>query len=91
MQVDAKLSSGLMLQRYLVGSYAYYILNETIMPDTEYDMLAKDLLKDWDTFTHRHKYLVNKEDLEAGTLYQLKEKDYPRIVKGCAIMLINKK
>lgn len=53
-----------------------------MMSDTEYDDIAKELLKNWDIFEHRHKYLITKGDLEAGTLYTLTEDKYPEIVKG---------
>ncbi len=81
---------GLKLQRYLMGSYAYYILNETIMPDVEYDMISKELLEGYDTFEHRHKYLISKDDLQAGSLYHIKEAEYPNIVKGAVRERLNK-
>ncbi len=71
-----------MLQRYLMASYGYYIHNISIMADEEFDKLAKDLLKEWGTFEHQHKHLVTKSDLRAGTLYALKEEEYPAMIKG---------
>jgi len=73
---------GRCLARYLMASYAYYILDETIMPDHEYDALARTLLEGWDRFEHMHKHLVREDDLRAGTLYRLTAKDYPGMVKG---------
>ncbi len=73
---------GKLLQKYLMASYAYYILHKSPMPDEEYDQVAKLLLKYWDEFEHQHKYLITKEDLEAGTLYHLRANDYPRMVIG---------
>lgn len=70
------------LQRYLMASYAYYILSDNLMSDTEYDQLGRYLLDHYDQFEHQHKHLVTKGDLEAGTLFALKEEDYPRIVEG---------
>lgn len=84
------LSPGLALQQYLLASYAYYIRDKSIYPDEYYDALAKFLLTSWDTFEHRHKYLVTREDLEAGTLYHLKEHDYPSIVRNSAERLLRK-
>lgn len=86
--IDLKLR----FQRFLMASYAYYH-NGTpfkIMTDEEYDLTAKDLLDNWDTFEHQHKYLITKEDLECGSLYALKKQDYPRMVVGAVNMYHNK-
>lgn len=72
------------LQKYLMASYLYYIRYQSVMPDSEYDALAKQLLEQWDTFDHAHKFLVTPEDLKAGTLYSLKDEQYPMIVKCAA-------
>jgi len=78
------------LQKYLMASYAYYIRYASVMPDAEYDMLAKVLRTAWPYFDHQHKHLVTLEDLNAGTLFRLKEEDYPMIVKQAAEMWIRK-
>jgi len=83
------LTTGQVLQRFLMCSYMYYIKSKAVLPDEEYDQMAKRLLKEWDTFEHPHKYLVTKEDLEAGTLYALKESDYPQIVMGGAYLMLD--
>jgi len=72
------------LQKYLMASYLYYIRYQSVMPDAEYDQLAKDLLEGWNNFKHQHKHLVSKEDLKAGTLFALKDDDYPLMVKAAA-------
>jgi len=73
---------GKLLQRYLMASYAYYILNMSLMGDDEYDQIAKLLFKYYDEFEHQHKYLVTKDDLSATTLYALRTNDYPLMVRG---------
>lgn len=77
-------------QMFLVASYAYYLRHVSLMSDESYDKIAKALLTNWDTFEHQHKYLVTKEDLQAGTLYALKAKDYPLIIRTCAELRIRK-
>ena len=67
----------------------YYIRCRAVLPDEEYDQMAKELLKNWDMFEHQHKYLVTKEDLEAGTLFTLKETDYPKVVIGGAKLMLD--
>jgi len=74
------------LQKYLMASYLYYIRYQSVMPDSEYDEMAKVLLEQWDMFEHQHKHLVTPEDLKAGTLFRLRDEDYPLIVKCAADM-----
>ena len=66
------------IAKYLMCSYAYYVEANPLMSDAEFDQLAKDILKDWDTIEHQHKHLISKHDLEAGTYLG----KYPTIVKG---------
>jgi hypothetical protein len=68
---------------YLIAAYAYYILDESLIQDNEFDTMAKELLASYDEIEHRHKYLISKEELTAGTLLLAKEK-YPLIVASVA-------
>ncbi len=72
---------------YLITAYAYYILDESLIQDHEFDSMAKELLEKYDSIEHRHKPLISKEDLAAGTLL-LAEEDYPLIVKDIANELV---
>jgi hypothetical protein len=67
--------------RYLLSSYLYYVEGRSILTDSEFDALCKELLERWDEVTHRHKHLTSREDLEAGTGYAIQ---YPSIVIGAA-------
>lgn len=69
---------------YLMLSYLYYIEDVSIWLDTEYDKLCKRILEQYDNLEHRHKHLVDKGSLRAGTAYQLKIEDYPQVVIGAA-------
>lgn len=53
----------------------YYKLNESIISDSEYDKLCKDLLADWDNIDSNYKHLVSPSALLAGTGYSIDE--YP--------------
>jgi hypothetical protein len=75
---------------YLITAYAYYILDESLIQDNEFDTMAKDLLASYDTITHRHKSLISKEDLVAGSLLLAKE-DYPLIAVSVAEQLVGSK
>jgi len=72
---------------YLMAAYTYYHLDESIITDAEFDRMAKELLKDYDTIEHRHKHLISKEELKAGTLL-LPADQYPGITRGAAIHLL---
>lgn len=52
---------------YLILSYAYYKLNKSLVSDGQFDLLCKTLLDNFDSFEHKYKHLVTKDDLEAGT------------------------
>ena len=66
------------IAKYLMGAYAYYELDKPLISDTEFDLLAKDILNNWDNIEHLHKYLLTKDMLEAGTYLG----EYPNMVKG---------
>lgn len=76
------------IKQYLIHSYLYYILIESVIPDGEYDLLARGLLEDWDTIEHKYKHLVRKTDLRCGTLFNLSEDKYPDEIKTEARLLL---
>ena len=63
---------------YLMGAYAYYVEDDPIMSDWDFDMLAKKILDEYDTLSHPHLHLLSKDDLRAGTYLG----EYPLIVQG---------
>jgi len=76
--------------RYLVHSYIYYQLDNSVISDGKYDKMAKYILEHWDDLEHPHKHLISKDALQAGT-FLLSEDDYPTIVKDTAKMMKNGK
>jgi len=54
-----------------MSSYAYYKLNESLLSDEVFDKMCKWMLENWDNVEHRHKSLVNKESLSAGTGFDI--------------------
>jgi len=76
--------------KYLVHSYIYYQLDNSVISDGEYDKLAKYILEHWDDLEHPHKHLISKDALQAGTML-LKDDEYPTIVKDTARMVKNNK
>ena len=63
---------------YLMAAYAYYEEDSPLISDSLFDKLARKLLKCWDDVEHRHKELLSKDMLEAGTYIG----EYPSMVSG---------
>ena len=80
-------NDGVLVQWYLILSYAYYIEDLSLVTDTEYDNICRRLLDKFDEIEHHHKHLISKDDLEAGTGFALSKEDYPQIVIGAAKQL----
>ena len=72
---------------YIMAAYAYYVNDDPIISDSLYDSLAKQLLNHYDEIHHHHKYLISKEQLEAGTCLIT----YPSIIEGAVKELKNGK
>ena len=72
---------------YLMYSYAYYKENESLISDTEYDDICKQIIDKWDNITHWHKSLLTLDALKAGTGYDI---EYPNRVISAAKTLIEK-
>lgn len=79
-----------MVPWYLLASYLYYHKDESLLTDNTFDKLCVDLLDNYESITHIHKHLINKEDLKAGSCF-LKEEEYPLIVKYTADSMIKGK
>lgn len=71
-------NSNMLVPFYLMCSYAYYEEDNPIVSDAFYDKLARKLLKEYDDIDHRHKDLIDKDALEAGSFLG----KYPSIVQG---------
>ncbi len=69
----------------LMASYLYYCHDVAMMPDEEFDKLCKLLLEHLDELTHPHEFLLGREALEAGSLYYMREHDYPPMVCMAAV------
>ena len=69
---------------YLMLSYLYYEKDITLIDDTEFDQMCKTLLEKYDEVEHMHKHLVKKENLTAGTGYDIK---YTNMIKDSAMEL----
>ena len=66
------------IAKYLMCAYAYYVEDDPLISDAEFDELAKFIHKNWDAIDHPHKDLIIPNDLLAGTYLG----KYPSMVKG---------
>lgn len=69
---------------YLMTSYMYYHLNESVVSDETFDALCGTLIREWFEIEHPHKHLIDRTDLEAGTGFGWKLDHYPLMVRGAA-------
>lgn len=83
-----KTSKNMVIPWILLSSYSYYILHRGLLEDTTFDNMCKYLFDNWDSLDHVHKYLIQKEDMQNGSLYHLKAEDYPSMVRGSALKLM---
>ena len=82
-----KNNPNMLVPYYLMYSYAYYKENESLISDTEYDDICKQIIDKWDNITHWHKSLLTLDALKAGTGYDI---EYPNRVISAAKTLIEK-
>ena len=64
------------VHRYMMCSYAYYQMDESLIPDAEFDALANQLLEEYDKWKE-HPHCPTEDDLRAGTYLG----EYPDIVR----------
>jgi hypothetical protein len=71
------------IKNYLIHSYLYYELDESIISDTEFDCLCQRLDMNWPNQQSVYKKYISKADLKAGTGFSLfydpktGRRDYP--------------
>ena len=66
------------IAKYLMCAYAYYVEDDPLISDAEFDELSKFILEHYNAIDHPHKHLITKEDLTAGTYLGT----YPAMVIG---------
>jgi NAD-dependent DNA ligase len=75
-----------LVSQYLIHSYLYYVLDDSVITDIEFDKICRLLLIHYDELTHENKKLVAKDALESGSGYDI-QRYCPRRVKMIAIRL----
>ena len=74
---------------WLIHSYLYYVLGQSVITDGEFDYIAEQIKKNWSKIEHRHKYLLDKDFLKSA--YYLPKSKYPEIIKSCAQSILSGK
>ena len=76
-KTTARNRHGTPVAMYMMAAYAYYVEDDPIMDDWSFDMLAKQILEDYETHS-KHPHCPSQDDLRAGTYLG----EYPLIVRG---------
>lgn len=77
------LSDHVLVPWYLMGAYAYGVLDQELISDGLFDRICRDLDARWDAVEHPHKHLIDRSALKAGTSYYLSTAgDFPGMVRG---------
>lgn len=81
-----KNSPRLAVSWWLMASYAYYLLDETIISDECFDYLTVLIGENYEEIEHVNKGLVTMDRLSCGSAYDLRI--YPNRVMSCATRLV---
>lgn len=73
------------VQWILMCSYIYYIKSSQLISNQRFDKLIEILKSEWNSINHRHKYLISENNLNTFSLFNLKEEDYPQIIRHAAL------
>lgn len=80
---------GALVSWYLMASWGYYHRDLSLISDGLFDELCVQLIASWDKVQyHPHAKVLDIEALRAGTGYQIKEADYPMIVRSAVRFLV---
>lgn len=73
---------------YLMASFLYYHREISLFSDRDYDLLCKRLKSRWNSLPHhRHKRIIDRSALSAGTGYYIRVEEYPYITQSAALQL----
>lgn len=88
-----KFSNDKLCRLYLIHSYLYYVLDNSVITDESFDCICKELLKRFKGLKNEklgdidlHKF-ITIDNLEAGTGYSLAFSELPKRVIDCAMIL----
>ncbi len=73
---------------WLMSAFMYEVENDPFLSDACFDWLSGELLAKWDQVEHRHKHLIDREALRAGTGLAADLRNLPTIIKHAAQHLV---
>lgn len=79
-------SKNLAVSWWLMGSYAYYYLDETIISDEFFDYLTVLIRENYDEIVHVNKDLITEDRLTCGSAFDLRI--YPTRVMSCTQQIL---
>lgn len=85
--IDWGMPLGGKLQIYLMTSFLYYYMNRSLITDSDFDRLCRELVEGWRGLYHQHKHVTDIEQLRAGTGYAIK---YPAMVRNAAMYMLER-
>lgn len=72
---------------FLMASWLYYHADVSLLTDALYDELAAGIDEFWDQLEHRHKVIIDRDSLKAGTLFAVPDEAYPTLLVSSACHL----
>lgn len=75
---------------WLMAAFMYEVENDPFLSDGCFDWMSAELLAKWDQVEHRHKRLIDREALRAGTGLAADLQNLPTLVKDAARHLVSK-
>lgn len=70
---------------FLITSYARCVHRLQLVSDEMHSRLEAELVQNWYGITHKHKGLIEFDDLVAGR-FQLSAREYPAVIRSAAQM-----
>lgn len=88
MAVPAGMTPNRAVAWVLMASYLYYIRDESLLSDYDYDRLTRMVVDRWSEVHHPHRHLVGGLRANASsTLFDVREDQYPAICRSAACRL----
>jgi hypothetical protein len=75
---------------WLMAAFMYEVENDPFLSDGCFDWLSAELFSKWDEVEHRHKTLIDRDGLRAGTGLAADLQNLPTLIKDAARHLVCK-
>ena len=73
---------------YLAACYLYYVRDVSLMCDSDFDAMCREMHDRWGEIRHQHKHLVSLGALRAGTGFGI---EYPlRVINAANLLAVTR-